>query len=159
VKVVLTVMGGKHNGRQIPVTVPEFRIGRDPQCHLRPTSAEISRFHCAILTRENGVFIRDYGSKNGTLVNHRLLQGGDLQLQDGDVIEVGPLAFMLSITGLAAPEAPAAPTEAPVEAQVLDLAGRTQEPSPDETIFLQVAEMGAGPVQRPADAGPILVLE
>ena len=74
--VTLTVVGGIHNNRTIPVTVAEFRIGRDPKCHLRPASEDVSRQHCAITLHEGKAFLRDYGSRNGTILNRRLLVQG-----------------------------------------------------------------------------------
>ncbi len=161
--VSLTVMGGKHNGRVIPVNVPEFRIGRDRQCHLRPNSPDVSRFHCAIVRRPGGVFIKDFGSKNGTIVNQRVLVGGELQLQDGDVIEVGRLAFLVTIELPAAvAEEPAAEAAdvtpvAPGESQVIDVLGSASEPTGEETVMIQTeAITGAPPAtQRPPDSGPI----
>lgn len=90
----LTVVGGANHGRVIPIIVTEFRIGREAMCHLRPASTDISRLHCAFVTHPDGrVFLRDYGSSNGTVINHRYLIGGEYQLYDGDLIEVGPLVF------------------------------------------------------------------
>jgi pSer/pThr/pTyr-binding forkhead associated (FHA) protein len=94
---VLTVMGGVHNGRQVSIGVPVFLIGRDPACHLRPASPEVSRQHCAIIIRDQFAFLRDYGSRNGTTVNHRVLMHGELQLEDGDILEVGPLVFRVTL--------------------------------------------------------------
>lgn len=158
--VTLTVMGGKHNGRQIPIHVPEFRIGRDQRCHLRPNSPEVSRFHCAILQRPNGVFIKDYGSKNGTMVNHRLLQGGELQLQDGDIIEVGPLAFIVSIVGATIePESTVAPVGSKEESEVIEVGDAQGEPGAGDTVMMHV-ELGTGTtIQRPPDAGPVWCYE
>ena len=65
--VVLTP--GKTEGKAIPVTLSQFLIGRDPQCHLRPASAVISKRHCALLTRGEQVFLRDFDSTIGTFVN------------------------------------------------------------------------------------------
>ncbi len=156
--VTLTVMGGKHNGRQIPIHVPEFRIGRDQRCHLRPNSPEVSRFHCAILQKPNGVFVKDYGSKNGTLVNHRLLQGGELQLQDGDIVEVGPLAFIVSIVGTRTPTPEPAPAEE-TESQVIEIGTTQGEPSPNDTVAIRVDVGTAAGADRPPDAGPIWAYE
>jgi hypothetical protein len=44
--VVLTP--GKMEGKSIPITLSQFLIGRDPQCHLRPASALVSKRHCAL---------------------------------------------------------------------------------------------------------------
>ncbi len=68
-KLRLVVVGGVHDGKAIPITVPQFVIGRDPQCQLRPASPAISKRHCAVLVRGTQVFVRDFGSTNGTFVN------------------------------------------------------------------------------------------
>jgi predicted component of type VI protein secretion system len=95
--VTLTVMKGVHQGRQIAVGVPEFCIGRDPMCHLRPASKEVHWEHCAIVTREDGVFLRDDAGRGGTYVNDRMVLGGEVQLADRDLISVGPLAFRVNL--------------------------------------------------------------
>ena len=90
----LVVVGGTNHGKVVPIIVQEFRIGRDAMCHLRPASTDISRLHCALVTHSDGrVFLRDYASSNGTIINHRFLIGGEFELKDGDLFEVGPLAF------------------------------------------------------------------
>ncbi|HMO36725.1 MAG TPA: FHA domain-containing protein, partial [Gemmatales bacterium] len=66
-------------------------------------STDISRLHCAIVTHPDGrVFVRDYGSDTGTIVNHRILIGGEYEIQDNDVIELGPLVFRFHCQGEAA---------------------------------------------------------
>ena len=74
-KLSLVVASGLHAGKAIPITVPQFVIGRDPQCQLRPASSAISKRHCAIFVRGKEVFIRDFGSTNGTFVNDKLVEG------------------------------------------------------------------------------------
>lgn len=92
----LVVVGGTNHGKVIPIIVSEFRIGRDAMCHLRPASTDVSRLHCAIVTHPDGrVFLRDYASSNGTVINQRFLIGGEYELRDGDCIEVGPLGFRI----------------------------------------------------------------
>ncbi len=103
--VTLIVMGHKQHGRRIPVRIPEFRIGRDPDCHLRPASKDVDWVHCAILTRDNGVFLRDERSRLGTMLNRRRLVGGEMQLGDGDLIEIVPLTFQVAIAENVAPPA------------------------------------------------------
>src|SRR5438270_9599599 len=94
----LVALGGMYHGKVIPLIVNEFRIGRDAKCHLRPASTDVSRLHCAVLTRPDGrIFIRDFGSANATIVNERYLIGGELELHDGDVLEIGPLMFRFHV--------------------------------------------------------------
>lgn len=107
-KLSLVVLSGKPEGKEIPIRLTQFLIGRDADCHLRPASPLISKRHCAILQREDKAFIRDFGSTNGTLVNQRQLQG-ECELQDGDMLKIGPLSFQVKIT----PEPEAAPVKAP----------------------------------------------
>lgn len=117
-KVSLVVMNsGKAQGQTIPVTLAQFVIGRDAQCNLRPGSALISKRHCAILVRGSEVFVRDFDSTNGTIINDVPLKG-EAPVKHDDVLKVGPLTFKISIEGAAVPKTPtpspqvAAPTPA-----------------------------------------------
>src|SRR6516162_222967 len=92
--VVLTP--GKTQGKAIPITLSQFLIGRDPQCHLRPASAVISKRHCALLIRGDKVFLRDFDSTNGTFVNDRQIKG-EMELQNDDRLKIGPLDFGVKI--------------------------------------------------------------
>lgn len=163
--VSLTVIGGVHNGRVIPIPGPSFLIGRDPKCHLRPASEDVSREHCAILLRgDQRVFLKDYGSRNGTILNHRMLVHGEMQLEDGDVIEVGPLSFRLNIkAGIAAPPPAGGGPKAESALEVgedihndIFSVLNESEPSAEETI--QVSRPRLVPQSAPMkDAGPRIV--
>lgn len=106
--VVLTA--GKSQGKVIPITRPEFVIGRDQQCHLRPASALISQRHCAVLARDERVFVQDFNSTNGTFVNGRQIKG-QFELLDGDRLKVGPLEFRVQAESAAAAPRPAPPAK------------------------------------------------
>jgi pSer/pThr/pTyr-binding forkhead associated (FHA) protein len=134
-QIVLTVMGGVHNGREIPINVPVFLIGRDPSCHLRPASPEVSRQHCALVIRGERAFLRDYGSRNGTNLNHRVLMHGELQLEDGDFIEVGPLAFKVALMAHA-PSPPPDHAGSPSTQDTAIQAINGEGASPDDTILV-----------------------
>ncbi len=86
-----------HEGRQIPIMGPQFLIGRDQQCHLRPASQAISKLHCAVLIRDGKVYVQDFGSTNGTMVNEAIVQGTEIAVEDGATIRIGPLDFKLKI--------------------------------------------------------------
>jgi predicted component of type VI protein secretion system len=88
--VVLTP--GKSEGKVIPITLSQFVIGRDPQCHLRPASALISKRHCALLVRDGKVFLRDFDSTNGTFLNDGPVKG-EVEVNHDDRLKVGPLLF------------------------------------------------------------------
>jgi pSer/pThr/pTyr-binding forkhead associated (FHA) protein len=101
-KVCLVVADGPHKGKEIPIKLPQFIIGRDPQCQLRPASSMISRRHCAILIRQGKVFLRDFGSTNGTLVNDKRVEG-EIEIHHSDRLTIDPLAFEVHIEASASP--------------------------------------------------------
>lgn len=116
-KVSLEVSQGAHRGKRIPIPGPQFLIGRDPQCQLRPASPIISRRHCAFLIRNGKVYLKDIGSTNGVEVNGKKITGATV-LHHGDHIHLDPLSFVIHIEAAvpvpqqaAAPESSAAPTD------------------------------------------------
>jgi pSer/pThr/pTyr-binding forkhead associated (FHA) protein len=96
-KLTLVVASGVHQGKAVPVVGPEFLIGRDPQCHLRPASQAVSKQHCALIIRESAVFLKDFGSTNGTLLNDAVVKGEERQLKNNDSLKIGPLDFTVRI--------------------------------------------------------------
>lgn len=92
----LRVIGGKHEGKAIPLTVGKFLVGRERDCHLRPNSEMISRHHCVFTTDDYGVRLRDLGSTNGTIVNEQPIRG-EVVLNMGDIVRIGKLTFEMMI--------------------------------------------------------------
>ncbi|MDE2508044.1 MAG: FHA domain-containing protein [Planctomycetota bacterium] len=95
-KVQLIVVQGKPEGKVIPLSLPTFRIGRGETCHLRPTSELVSREHAEFNVTPQSVTVKDLGSRNGTLVNGKAVTGTH-ELNDRDLVQVGPLTFAVSI--------------------------------------------------------------
>jgi pSer/pThr/pTyr-binding forkhead associated (FHA) protein len=93
---LLVLTPGKSEGKVIPIPIPQFVIGRDPDCQLRPASALISKRHCAVLVRGGKAFVRDFESTNGTFVNDQPVKG-EQELRNDDQLKVGPLAFRVRI--------------------------------------------------------------
>jgi pSer/pThr/pTyr-binding forkhead associated (FHA) protein len=118
-KINLVVLSaGTAAGKALSIKVPQFIIGRDPGCNLRPASAMISKRHCAVLVKNGQVFLRDFGSTNGTFVNDEPVKG-EIRLKDGDVLKVGPLSFKVVIEGQPSPTKPTPPPK-PKSADVMD---------------------------------------
>jgi pSer/pThr/pTyr-binding forkhead associated (FHA) protein len=129
-KLTLTVLTpGKAAGKAIPISLPQFVIGRDPQCQLRPASVLISKRHCAVLLRGEKAFVRDFESTNGTFVNDEPVKG-ERELRDKDQLKVGPLEFRVSIQ----PGMAAKPKPAP--------AARPAEPSEDDSAAAMLLALG-----------------
>lgn len=96
-KVSLVVATGAHQGKAIPIVGPQFVIGRDQGCHLRPASQAVSKQHCAVLVRDGKVYVSDLGSTNGTVVNEATLKGEEREVVNNDTVKVGPLDFTVRI--------------------------------------------------------------
>ena len=96
-KVALKVVGGTRTGQTVPISIPQFMIGRADDCHLKPRSELISRYHCAILTDDGYVAVRDLGSKNGVYVNGQRVSI-EQELKNGDQLAIGPLEFEVVLT-------------------------------------------------------------
>jgi pSer/pThr/pTyr-binding forkhead associated (FHA) protein len=96
-EIQLKVLVGNNVGQVLKVPGPKFFIGRAEDCHLRPGSDLVSRHHCVLIVDGSNVSIRDFGSKNGTLVNGvRVI--GETPLSNGDQLKVGPLEFEFQMT-------------------------------------------------------------
>jgi predicted component of type VI protein secretion system len=98
-KVTLVVASGVHQGKQIPISGTQFLIGRDPTCQLRPASQLVSKQHCAIIIQNGKVYLKDYGSTNGTFLNETQVEANStIALTLGDRVRVGPLDFSVEYT-------------------------------------------------------------
>jgi len=93
--VQLVVATGSKAGHIIPVLVERFIVGRAEDCHLKPRSEVISRYHCAILIGDD-VVVRDLGSKNGVRLNGEKVNA-EQKLKNGDLLVIGPLEFYVHI--------------------------------------------------------------
>lgn len=95
-QVILKVVGGKNDGRQIKIAVPRFIIGRGETAHLRPASDLISREHCEIVVGDGAVRVSDLKSRNGTYINGLKLDGPH-NVSSGDSLRVGRLQFEIVV--------------------------------------------------------------
>src|SRR5207249_837887 len=99
----LVVVKGKQKGTVIPVTGELFLIGTEPVCQLRVHHREVGGQHCAVVTRDDKVFVRDMDSGRPTLINDREMpSGAEWPIHARDRLTVGPLqvAVQLSETAL-----------------------------------------------------------
>ena len=95
-KVKLKVLQGKSAGMEVKIPKKKFLIGRGDECHMRPKSDSISRKHCAIIVKDQRVYVRDYKSRNGTFVNDEQVETHK-RLRVGDTLRVGKLEFEVII--------------------------------------------------------------
>jgi anti-anti-sigma factor len=93
----LIVQDGPSMGKSVLITGPRFIIGRGPDCQLRLGSSKVSRSHARIERRGRRLFLRDLASTNGSKLNGKPVHDREVEITDGDQIQVGPLTFALSI--------------------------------------------------------------
>jgi anti-anti-sigma regulatory factor/pSer/pThr/pTyr-binding forkhead associated (FHA) protein len=95
-KLFLIVAKGKHKGMPIPIKIDLYLLGADKMCQLRSDRPGIGNQHCALVTRERKVFVRDLDSGELTLLNGEPVPPGEERpLHAGDHLAVGPLEFLV----------------------------------------------------------------
>jgi DNA-binding NtrC family response regulator len=62
----LTVLAGDDRGRSFRATAERTTIGTHASADLALSDASVSRLHCALVSDDGRVVVRDLGSKNGT---------------------------------------------------------------------------------------------
>ena len=74
----------------------EHLIGRDPAADVALDSTAVSRVHARIRVTTDQVTLEDLGSKNGSLVGSRRVEGL-VALADGDQISIGTIPMVVRI--------------------------------------------------------------
>jgi anti-anti-sigma factor len=148
-EVWLSVRVGAAKGRRVAITSKRFVIGRDPSCNLRLGSPMISKFHAALELREQGLFLRDLGSTNGTILNGRPLRGREVEAQHGDRVQIGPVVLHIS-------KGPPESEAGDVEEQVAGwLRGPDDGPQGDPGADMDTSVYPTSPASEPdQDNGP-----
>jgi DNA-binding winged helix-turn-helix (wHTH) protein len=78
---------------EIPLSRPEVVFGRGVEADVQILAPEVSRRHARLELAEGRAVLSDLGSKNGTQVNDRTIDG-PRALVTGDVLAVGPAGFV-----------------------------------------------------------------
>ena len=86
----LILIRGTPQGHRFFITADEMIIGRDPTADISIPDSSISRKHAKVIREGNVVKIEDLGSSNGTAVNGRKLEAGNVaKLAKEDLIKLG----------------------------------------------------------------------
>jgi serine phosphatase RsbU (regulator of sigma subunit)/pSer/pThr/pTyr-binding forkhead associated (FHA) protein len=89
---ILLALQGPSPGQILSLDGPAVVLGRHPGCDIVLESGSVSRQHARITNIEGNYYIEDLQSRNGTLVNGRLLTGRQL-LKENDEIGICELSF------------------------------------------------------------------
>ncbi|MBW1807264.1 MAG: FHA domain-containing protein [Deltaproteobacteria bacterium] len=118
-----------------------FVLGRAPDCHVVLPDQLVSRNHAAIEHREDGWYLVDQNSGNGTFLNDERIS--ESLLYDGDLIQIGDAAITFTAPG----------SEPPAD-----------RPRVEKTMMLQASDAGvvqgtqAGPVPKPKSKRTRLII-
>jgi pSer/pThr/pTyr-binding forkhead associated (FHA) protein len=87
--------GGGRAGETFHIENERTTVGRSPDCEIFLDDVTVSRKHAVVLQREGTFFVDDLGSLNGTFLNRRRIESGELA--DGDELQIGKyrLTFLL----------------------------------------------------------------
>ncbi|MCR9205851.1 MAG: GGDEF domain-containing protein [Halobacteriovoraceae bacterium] len=89
----LLVVGGDLNGTIFDLTGNEVSAGRNPDNTIPLEFNGISRYHFKVTTTDGNTHnVEDAGSRNGTFVNNKKIEGQVL-LNKGDMIKLGSIAL------------------------------------------------------------------
>ena len=79
--------GGGRTGETFPLEADRTLIGRSPDCEIFLDDVTVSRKHAVLQRRDDAYVIEDLGSLNGTFVNRRRIESGELT--DNDELQIG----------------------------------------------------------------------
>ena len=103
----LLIENGPLAGKRFAVTEKGLRLGRSSSNDVHIPDEELSRNHCFFETfGEDRIRLTDLASANGTVVNGTMIGDSAVDLNVGDVIEVG--AVVIRVVGEDAGKTPAA---------------------------------------------------
>jgi len=84
------VEGGRQL-RRIALEPLPFRVGRLPDLALTLASESVSKEHAELFLRDASLWVRDLGSKNGTLLNNERVT--EARLGEGDILHFAQVEF------------------------------------------------------------------
>jgi pilus assembly protein CpaF len=93
---LLIIHGGEYKGEKVEIPRGRMSIGRSLQCDIILRDKEVSTRHAQIICRDQGFWLQDLGSTNGTYIGKKKVI--QQQLSSGDEFEISHyrLTFVLS---------------------------------------------------------------
>ncbi len=126
--------------RRVRIGAEGITIGRVKECDIVHPVAAVSRQHCRVTLTQDGAWVTDLGSTNGTLVDGERISG-PTKLAANNIIQLGGLELRYvelaedeTISAGALPRRPAPSAEPRVTARPLPEAAATQPVEPERRL-------------------------
>ena len=122
-------------------------LGRKRTCDLRIPLPSVSREHARIEKRDDGLYLRDLGSSNGTYINEDRVR--EEKIEAGDTFRIGPVNFTLVVNGKPANVKPVKTVLPGDETGVRAAqgAGASRGPGDSDTLRAAVEEEGEDAIE------------
>jgi serine phosphatase RsbU (regulator of sigma subunit) len=150
---ILVTLQGPDPGQKYALDRPCAVLGRQADSTICLAAKAVSRQHAQILHREDGFYVEDLGSSNGTFVNGRRLgPHAPARLTEHDTLQVGPYVFALRPAPTIANTEPSLIIREQVSAAGLSASVYAQAPAQKLQVVLEIAQHLA----RTLDLEPLL---
>lgn len=77
----------------------ENTLGRAKRCDISVPLDSLSPVHAFLFEKKDGLYLADYGSREGVLLNGERIGRKDELLYTGDTLQMGELVLMLHLAG------------------------------------------------------------
>lgn len=94
----LIFCGEKFNGRVYEISAQRTTVGRGDTNTLSIHDPSVSEYHCEVYDNGEDLIIHDLGSRNGTVVNGKLLRNSQAPLAHGEIVKFGAVEARLEIS-------------------------------------------------------------
>ncbi len=88
----VVALRNRDTGEEVSIGDGRTVIGKSPTCDVVLGDPCVSRLHCVLERREGVLYVRDRGSRNGTYINDRRVDCGELP--PGAELTVGATRFL-----------------------------------------------------------------
>lgn len=88
-----TIASENESPTRFELAEQETTLGRHPECTIVVDAGAVSRYHAKVTRKPDGFVIEDSGSRNGTYLNGKLLNGPQF-LREGDLIRISEITLV-----------------------------------------------------------------
>jgi sigma-B regulation protein RsbU (phosphoserine phosphatase) len=138
---ILITLQGPDAGQKYPLDQPCVVLGRQADSTICLPAKVVSRQHAQIVHREDGYYIEDLGSSNGTFLNgRRLSPHRPARLTERDRLQIGPYTLALRLMPTLAAAEPNLIVREEISAASLTQSIYSQAPAQKLQVVLEIAQ-------------------